>query len=642
MIRDPVVIRSGLREPDDMRARLALPCGLLLAWLVVSFLPAGETPVVKVGEAVADFTLKDAGGQPWSLRGLKEPTAIVVVFLSFECPVSTDYCQPLADLHAAYAAKGVAFIGVCPRDEGDAATLAKKAKEYRLPFPVLCDDGLKATQALGAKATPEAFVLDGKRVLRYRGRIDDAYTARLKKNPRISREDLKLALEAVIAGKEVAIGETEAVGCPIGLPEAKASGKVEYHRDIVPILQKHCQECHRPGGVGPFSLLTYRQARTWAEDLKGYTKDRRMPPWKPVDGPGFRGERRLSDAEVATLAAWVDGGTVEGDPKTAPKPREFVDGWQLGKPDLVLTMPEFELAATGGDHFRAFVLPTELTEDKHVTAIEVHPGNPRIVHHAVILLDPGQRGRKQQEAQKVRDERRKPADRGAGYESAMALELLPSTLLGPWPLIGVWTPGQVPGHLPEGTGYFVPKGSDLILQIHYHRSGRVEKDRTSIGLYFAKKPEVRRVEGFSFPGRMLFVPAGSERFKVYGHAYAPQDMVLHSAFPHMHLIGKEMKVTMTLPDGGATTTLIHIKDWDFNWQETYFFQKPIMVPMGTRFDLEAVYDNSAKNPANPFNPPRTIFTGLETTDEMCAILFDATSDRQGRIWPLPFQLKREK
>src|SRR5262249_23194121 len=156
--------------------------------------------------------------------------------------------------------------------------------------------------------------LDSKRVLRYRGRIDDAYTARLKKNPRISREDLKLALEAVVAGKEVAIGETEAIGCPVALPEAKTSGKVEYHRDIVPILQKHCQECHRPGGVGPFSLLTYRQARNWAEDLKSYTKDRRMPPWKPVDGPGFRGERRLSDDEIATLAAWVDGGTVEGDP----------------------------------------------------------------------------------------------------------------------------------------------------------------------------------------------------------------------------------------------------------------------------------------------------------------------------------------
>jgi peroxiredoxin len=604
-------------------------------------MPARDNPVVKTGEAVADFTLKDADGQPWSLRGLKDPSAIVVVFLSFDCPVSTDYCTPLADLHKAYASKGVAFVGVCPRDEGDAATIAKKAKEYRLPFPVLRDDALKATQALGAKVTPEAFVLDSKRALRYRGRIDDAYLARLKKNQRVTREDLKLALEAIVAGKEVTIAETEAIGCTIALPEAKVSGKVEYHRDVAPILQKHCQECHRPGAVGPFSLLTYKQARTWAEDIKGYTKDHRMPPWKPVDGPAFRGERRMTEAEVKTLAEWVDGGTVEGDPRNAPAPRVFSDGWQLGKPDLVLTMPEFELGATGGDHFRAFVLPTNLTEDKHITAIEVHPGNPRIVHHAVALLDPGQRGRKQEENQKLRDERYKPADRGAGYESPMALELLPSSLLGPWPLIGVWTPGQVPGHLPEGTGYYVPRGTDLVLQIHYHRSGRVEKDRTSIGLYFAKKPEVRRVEGFSFPGPVLWVPAGAERYKVTGVAYAPWDIVLYSAFPHMHLIGKEMKVTMT-PPGGTPTTLLEIKDWDFNWQETYFYQKPISVPAGTRFDLEAIYDNSAKNPANPFNPPRTIFAGLETNNEMCAILFDATSDRQGRIWALPFPLKREK
>lgn len=625
-----------------MHARYLLPCGLLLAWLAsVSLMPAREQPVVKVGEVVADFTLKTADGQAWSLRGLKEPSAVVVVFLSFDCPVSTDYSQSLLDLHATFAPRGVSFVGICPRDEGDAATIAKKAKEYRLPFPVLCDDNLKATQALGAKVTPEAFVLDGKRTLRYRGRIDDGFVARLKKATKVTREDLKFALEAVVAGKAVAVAETEAIGCPVTLPEAKLVGKVEFHRDVLPILQKHCQECHRPGGVGPFELLNYRQARNWATDIKDYTKDHRMPPWKPVAGPGFRGERRLSAAEIATLAAWVDGGTVAGDPKLGPQPREFTDGWQLGKPDLVLTMPEFELAATGGDHFRAFVLPTGLTEDKHITAIEVHPGNPRIVHHAVVLLDPGQRGRKQEEAQKKIDELRKPADRGAGYVSPMALELLPSTLLGPWPMIGVWTPGQVPGHLPEGTGYYVPKGADLVMQVHYHRSGRVEKDRTSIGLYFAKKQNIRRVEGFTFPGTMLFVPAGAERYKVTGRAYAPQDMVLHSAFPHMHLIGKEMKVTMTPPDG-TPETLIEIKDWDFNWQETYFFQKPIPVKAGTRFDLVAYYDNSAKNPANPFNPPRTIFVGLETNNEMCAILFDATSDRQGRIWPLPFPVKSGK
>ncbi len=632
-----------------MRTRTLLALSLLGVLAFVVFIPADEAtdappPTVKIGEVVADFTLTDAAGKAWSLRGLKEPRAVVVVFLSFDCPVSCDYSQPLADLHAAFSAKGVAFVGICPRDEGDAATIAKKAKEYHLPFPVLRDPDQKATQVLGARTTPEVFVLDGQRTLRYRGRIDDGYLARLKKSPRIQRQDLKLALTAVVAGEVVAVAETEAIGCPIALPPAKTAGKVVFHRDVAPILQKHCQECHRPGGVGPFALLSYRQARNWAEDIRDYTRSHTMPPWKPTDGPAFRNERRMTEAEVATLAAWVEGGTPEGDAKAAPAPRTFATGWQLGKPDLVLTVPDdFELAATGGDHFRCFVLPTGLTEDRYVTAIELHPGNPRVVHHAVVLLDPGQRGRKAEAAQKERDERReKPrADRGPGYISPMGLELLPSSLLGPWPIVGVWTPGQVPAHLPGGTGYYLPKGSDLVLQIHYHRSGRAEKDRTAIGLYFAKKPNVHRIEGFTVPGNLLYLPAGQDRIRVTGRVYAPQDITLHSVFPHMHLIGKEVKVTMT-PPGGTTRTLLEVKNWDFNWQETYYYRQPIEVPADTRFDLEAIYDNSAKNPANPFSPPRTIFVGLETTNEMCLVHFEATSKRQGRIWPLPFSLKREK
>lgn len=634
--------RHRVLENPIMNTRLALTGAILLPGLfLVAFAQDREHPS-KVGEIIADFTLTDAQGKPWSLRGVKDPQAIVVAFLSFECPVSCDYSQALAGLHRAYQDKGVAFVGICPRDEGNAAEIARKAQEYRLPFPVLRDEGLRATQALGARTTPEVFVLDGKRVLRYRGRIDDGYLARLKRAPRITREDLKLALADVVSGRKVAVAETEAIGCPIRLPESQASGKVVYHRDVAPILQKHCQECHRSGGVGPFALMNYRQARNWATDIRDYTQDRRMPPWKPSGGQPFRHERRMTEAEIATLKAWVEGGTVEGNPSDAPAERPHTEGWQLGKPDLVLTLPEdFELGPTGGDHFRCFVLPTGLTEDTFVTAIEVHPGNPRVVHHAVVLLDPGQRGRRTEEAQKDRLKRSKNGDRGPGYVSPMALELLPSTLLGPWAMIGVWTPGQVPGHLPEGTGYYVPKGSDLVLQIHYHRSGRVEKDRTSIGLYFTKKPKVQRIEGFVVPGNLLFVPAGADRFKVTGRVYAPQDMVLHSAFPHMHLIGKQIKVTMT-PPGGETQTLIEIADWDFNWQETYFYRKPIEVSAGTRFDLEAIYDNSDKNLANPYSPPRAIFAGLETNNEMCAVLFEATSERPGRIWSLPFPLTRSK
>src|SRR5262249_5237875 len=174
-------------------------------------------------------------------------------------------------------------------------------------------------------------------VVRYRGRIDDGFAARLKKKPEVSRHDLRAALDEILAGKAVSTARTDPVGCPIQYPGArKATGKVTYYRDLLPVLQKRCQACHRPGEVGPFSLLTYKQAVNWADDVKSYTQSRKMPPWMPNESVPFQGERRMTDKEIATLAAWVDGGTPEGDPKDAPPPRKFADGWQLGKPDLIL------------------------------------------------------------------------------------------------------------------------------------------------------------------------------------------------------------------------------------------------------------------------------------------------------------------
>jgi hypothetical protein len=340
----------------------------------------------------------------------------------------------------------------------------------------------------------------------------------------------------------------------------------------------------------------------------------------------------LTSREIETLTAWVDGKTPEGDPKDAPPPVKFAAGWQLGTPDLVLTPDyDFELGANGPDHFRCFVLPVKLDEDRYITAVEVKPGNPRVVHHALLLLDRSGQARKMaQLEQKLRKE--KGPDRGPGYYSPMAAELFTNFLSGPWPLLGVWAPGQISQHVPEAIGYHVPRGSDLVMQIHYSRSGRVERDRTSVGLYFAKKPARKPIEGMFLLGRVPPIPAGAERFKVTTTVWVDQDCTLYSAFPHMHLIGKEMTLTMT-PPGGKAQTLIRIDDWDFNWQETYYFKDPVRVPAGTRFDVEAYYDNSSKNPHNPNRPPRTVYAGLQTSTEMCAVLLEATGDRPGRIWP---------
>jgi hypothetical protein len=581
--------------------------------------PAGA----KLGTKIANVTFKDGAGKAASLYDLKDKKAVVVVFLSFECPVSTNYSPILAQMAKTYADKGVAFVGVCCTEGETAASVAKHAEEFKLGFPVHKDE-TAAAEALKAEITPEAFVLDHNFVLRYRGRIDDGYHERLKKNLTISSHDLRDALDELLAGKPVSRPLTEAVGCRVHpTREVKKDGKVTYHRDVLPILQNACQSCHRPGAVGPFSLMTYRHAVNWASDIKSYTESRQMPPWKPAEGVAFRNERKLTDKEIATLAAWVDGGTPEGDPKDAPPKKEFTDGWQLGKPDLVLTpKDDFVLGPGGRDLFRCFVMPTNLEEDKYVVAFEVKPGNPRVVHHTLNFIDTTGQGRKLEERAQEREKDRKADDydRGPGYSSAMGIGF------GPRGALSGWAPGQMPRKLPEGYGFFLPKGSDLVVQTHYHRNGRVEKDRLQIGLYFATKTEgMKQFRGGVIPGRFLFIPADNDNFKVTGSLPVVQDCELHSVMPHMHLLGKQIKVTVKPPEGDPVT-LVAIKDWDYNWQETYFLEKPMKLKAGTVLDVEAYYDNSSKNPNNPFSPPRLVTLGEQTTNEMCFIFLGATTD----------------
>jgi peroxiredoxin/mono/diheme cytochrome c family protein len=582
----------------------------------------------------------DAAGKPVALANVAGEKATVVVFLSFDCPNSNGYTPTLLDLHKSFADKGVKFIGVSETDL-TAEELKAKVAEFKLPFPVFADPKQGIADAFKAKITPEVFVLDHNNVLRYRGRIDNMFTERLKRSATVTDHDLKNALEDILAGKPVRKPVTTPVGCPIGSRElvAKAPSTVTYHKDVAPILQKNCQVCHRPGEVGPFSLMTYRQAANWAEDIKTYTASRKMPPWKPSAAAfAFHNDRRLSDAEIKTLAAWVDGGAPEGDPKDAPKPIKFPDGWQLGKPDLVLTVNEdFHLGPSGPDTFRCYVLPTNLPEDKYIIGFEVRPGNPRIVHHTLNFWDLTGKARELEKAAQKKakvDDR----DRGPGYSASMGVGFIPgkspredTTPIGNF---GGWAPGQVPRFLPEGTGYLLPKGADVIIQTHYHRNGKPETDRTQIGLYFAKKPVERPYQALVLgPKRSLdsfMIPPNKEDHRIEGTIYVYNDCTMYSVMPHMHLIGKSVIVTMT-PPGGEKTTLVEIKEWDYNWQETYWFKEPIEVKAGTRLDIEGIYDNSSKNPNNPRNPPGLVLFGEQTTNEMLFGFFGVTSPDKKRV-----------
>lgn len=599
----------------------------------------------KLGERVPNLTFVGDKDQKLALHDLKDKKAIVIVFFSFECPVSNSYCQPLVEMNKEFEKSGVAFLGLTVNPDETPAQVAKLARDFNLTFPVYRDTNLTAARALEAEATPECFVLDSEFNVLYRGRIDDTWSARLKKHEKVTRHDLKQVLGEVLSGRPVAEPATKAIGCPIVRDENKAAkiGDVTYYRDVLPILQTNCQTCHRPGEVGPFSLMTYKQAVNWADDIKTYTRDRTMPPWKPAAGVAMHGERRLTDKEIATLAAWADGGTPAGDPKDAPPARKFVEGWQLGTPDLVLSpSDDIVLGPTGKDWFRCFVMPTNLPEDVYVSAVELRPGNPRIVHHLLLYVDTTGKGRKLEEAEKARKADAKvetksddphPAakanpdwDKGPGYTSGMGVGFVPSGGL------GGWSPGITPHHLPAGTGFYLPKNSDVVMQVHYHRNGRLEKDKTQIGLYFSKKPvEKNYVSGMlaggqgKGPYRHFFsLPPGDDNVKLDGDGYATRDFTLYSISPHMHMLGKTISLDLVTPEGD-TKKLLAIDDWDYNWQEVYFLKEPIQVKAGSRFHVDASYDNSAKNPMNPFNPPRRITFGEQTFNEMCFVFLGGTA-----------------
>ncbi|MCS6976053.1 MAG: redoxin domain-containing protein [Gemmatales bacterium] len=618
-----------------MTARMRLRLFRLVAWLSVAGLvllgSASPSLSSTPGQVIEDFSLTDINGKSWSLQANGGKKATVLVFVSTECPMSNAYLSGLVEMAKAYEPKGVAFAAINANREEDPKLIAAHAREFGVTFPVLLDPKQIAVQKLQPAVNPEAFVLDAERKLRYRGRIDNAYSARLVRNPQVTRHDLREALDEILAGKPVSVPVTKAFGCAIEpLRDATSDPKtseITFYRDVLPILQEHCQGCHRPGEVGPFSLMTYRQAVKWGEDIRTYTDSRKMPPWKPTNPAGwFRNERHMSDEAIKTLARWVDAGMPEGDPKDAPPPRRFPEGWQLGEPDLVLTVPEeMTIGPSGPDLFRVFVLPTGLTEDKYVSAIEVRPGNKRVVHHTLNFIDTLGRGRRLEEAARKRPRSADEQDYGPGYTVQMGIGFFP-----PSGSLAGWAPGNLTRPLPEGVGYFLPKNSDVVVQVHYHRTGKVEKDQLRIGLYFSKTPVKERLQPIVLPGPFLVIPPGEANFVVRGAIRVNQPVTLYQITPHMHLLGRKIRADVTFPDG-QRLNLINIDDWDYNWQETYIFHEPIRVPEGSVFSVEAVFDNSESNPLNPNRPPKPVRFGEQTTDEMCFVFLGATSEKPGRI-----------
>jgi mono/diheme cytochrome c family protein len=567
----------------------------------------GRQVQLTTGSAVGTLAFKDLSGNSIYLQDSLERGPAVIVFMSTQCPLAKRYTARLNRLHESYADRGVSVFAVFPNSDETDESIAAFAKQVNYPFALVRDVNGYITARLGATMTPQAFLIDQDSVLRYRGSIDDN-----RYEDRVKEHHLVAALDAVLTKQELAVSTTKAVGCSIHQTQGDAAGKTTYTGHIARILQDNCQSCHRPDQVAPFSLTNYEEASRWRTEIQAYTHERLMPPWKATPGFGdFKNDISLSNEEIELIAAWVEQGAPQGNPKEMPPAPRFNDGWAFGEPDLIVEMPEeYVVGPEGEDDYRHFVIPSEFAKDRFVETIDVRPGNRGVVHHVIAYVDTSGKARKLD-----------AADPGPGYTR------FGGTGFDPASVIGGWAPGNTPVKTPPASGHWLPAKCDIVLQVHYYRTGVEERDRTKIGVYFSKKDRPVPVRPTMAINTKFVVPAGKKLHTVHAQRTIKQSSYLFSVTPHMHLIGETMKVTAHLPDG-TVIPVVQIDDWDFNWQTTYHFRKLQHLPAGTKVKLVATFDNSAENPNNPNNPPKDMRWGERTTDEMCIAFVDLLKESE--------------
>jgi tetratricopeptide (TPR) repeat protein len=378
---------------------------------------------------------------------------------------------------------------------------------------------------------------------------------------------------------------------------------VTFTTDVAPIIFGACATCHRPGGAAPFSLLTYDDVRSRAEQIASVTRQRLMPPWKPEPGFGrFAGERRLTDEQIALFRRWIDQGRVEGDRALLPPRPTWSTEWELGEPDLVLETALYTLRADGEDVYRNFVLPVPIAEIRHVRAWQFLPGNSHVVHHATMQLDPAGASR-----------RLDAQDPEPGYEG-----VIPHSVQSPDGYFLGWTPGQMTYVAPDGMAWPLRPGTDLVMMLHLRPHGRAEQVQARIGLYFSDTPPTRVPTVIRMTRQDLDIPAGETRYRATDEFRLDVDVDAYTIQPHAHYLAREVSASAILPDG-RREPLLYIRDWDFDWQGVYHYERPVFLPAGTTIVMEYIYDNSAANPRNPHRPPRRVTYGQQTTDEMAEL-----------------------
>ena len=399
------------------------------------------------------------------------------------------------------------------------------------------------------------------------------------------------------------------------------AGVPTFNKDVAPILYKNCVTCHRPGEIGPMSLLTYKDARPWAKSIRDEVADGVMPPWHADPKHGkFANDRSLTAEQKDILAKWANGGSPEGDPKDLPAPPSFTDGWQLGQPDVVLPLPvEYKVPADGFVEYEYFQIPTNFTEDKWLQALEVRPGNREVVHHVIVSVRPPQPERRPAGFRAAQGMEIPPGQSGGGPEPEGAPKRARGQSLFPPPQrggtgIGGFAPGTSSLQFEPGAAMLIRAGSTLVVQMHYTTNGTAQTDRTKIGLFLSKEPPKIEMRMGTLINGKLQIPAGASDYSIAAEMTTVNDVTLRSLLPHTHLRGKSWEYTVTYPDG-RSEVILSVPKYDFNWQTDYVFAQPIKLPKGTKIRAVAHYDNSTANKSNP-DPKVDVKWGDQTWEEM--------------------------
>lgn len=536
-----------------------------------------------IGQSVDSFSLDNSYGKRVSLDDFETAEVVAIVFLGTECPLAKLYGPRLTEIQNRYADQGVQILGINANSQDSLTELAAYVQRHKIGFPVLKDVGNRVADAMGAERTPEVFLLDRDRVVRYHGRIDDQYGVGYSK-ARAVKPELTLAIDGLLSGESIAVPQTEAVGCHIGRVKSKPpTGTVTYTKDIAPIFNARCVSCHRPGEIAPFTLTSYDDVVGWEDTILEVIADNRMPPWLADPDHGtFANDARLNANERRLIKTWVANGMPEGDAADLPPPPTFAEGWQMSQPDQVIPMRRqpFPVPAEGVLDYQHFVVDPGWDEDKFIVAAEARPDQRDVVHHILVYVIP-------------------PGSKRRNFRQVLA----------------AYAPGCPPLELTDGVAIHVKPGSRLLFEMHYTPNGTPTEDLSYVGFRFTDRSQVRkRMRGRAIANHEFAIPPGKAKHEVTATYVSKRDENLISLMPHMHLRGKSFRYDVQFPDG-RRDVLLSVPEYDFNWQLKYILDQPITLPRGTRIRCTAVYDNSRYNLTNP-DPTRTVRWGDQSFDEM--------------------------